>query len=584
MATPVEQFVETLSASGVMTQADVQRFLGGLSAEEKPANGEELATLLYRKGKLTKFQAQAIYRGQAKGLTLGDYVVLDQIGQGGMGQVYKAQHRRMKRVVALKILPKEMTKSAEAVGRFQQEVEAAARLIHPNVATAFDAGEDKNIHFLVMELVEGKDLAAIVEQRGPLPVGEAVDYVLQAARGLAYAHSQGVIHRDIKPSNLLLDKNGTVKILDLGLARIDREAGVGGETVDRGLTRSGDVMGTVDYMSPEQAASSKHVDERADIYSLGCTLFFLLVGRPLYPGETVVEKVLAHRDLPIPSLKKLRGEVPSALDAVFRRTVGKKAEFRYRSMDEVIAQLENCGIAKGVGSSTKPAAKTPSAATDTRGPTQTLKASEFVKARSAEPTPRTSEPGSPPPPPSLAPRDRTPVPRAKQPGFKERAIQEAKQVRQEQEKKNAWANVVDDAIREQKSKARWAKLGRFVSSGVAGITKWILLAALLAGAAFGGHYLWQIHQQLSKSRQAVLTGVNEALGRTKFDRISSIGFSGTSAIQPVPETLSFEHPLFQTGEGGRQQTATLAGQFHRTQGLVEIRSPFQTKIKVAAVP
>ena len=222
----LDQFVQTLSDSGLMTKQEVQQLLGNLSEDDKPKNGEEMARLLFRQGKLTKFQTQSVYKGKAKGLILGDYVLLDQIGEGGMGQVFRARHRRMKRIVALKVLPAELTKSDQALDRFQQEVEVAARLVHTNVVTAFDAGETKKTHFLVMEYVDGQDLEAVVAERGRLPVADALDYVLQTARGLEYAHSQGVVHRDIKPANLLLDKNGRVKILDMGWPALIRRRGI----------------------------------------------------------------------------------------------------------------------------------------------------------------------------------------------------------------------------------------------------------------------------------------------------------------------------------------------------------------------
>ncbi|MCL4194916.1 MAG: serine/threonine protein kinase, partial [Thermoguttaceae bacterium] len=211
MAVILDQFVQSLADSGLMSREEIQHVIECLAAEEKPRSGEELARVLYRQGKLTKFQAQAIYQGKTRGLVLGEYVVEDEIGQGGMGQVFRARHRRMKRVVALKTLPPAVTNSAESVARFQQEVEAAAKLIHPNIVTAFDAGEARGVHFLVMEFVDGKDLASVVTQRGPLAIAEAIDYTLQAARGLQFAHAEGVVHRDIKPSNLLLSSRGVVK-------------------------------------------------------------------------------------------------------------------------------------------------------------------------------------------------------------------------------------------------------------------------------------------------------------------------------------------------------------------------------------
>ena len=211
-----------------MTADEVSAFIDSLPPDKKPEDGAALARELVRQKKLTKFQAQAIYQGKTRGLILDRYVVLDRIGQGGMGQVYKAEHKVMKRVVALKTLPPEATKSDRAVKRFHREVEVAARLSHPNIVASHDACEDHGIHFLVMEYVEGTDLARLVKQQGKLPVRTAIDYIIQAARGLEYAHNQNVIHRDIKPSNLVLDREGTIKILDMGLARLNDMIGADG--------------------------------------------------------------------------------------------------------------------------------------------------------------------------------------------------------------------------------------------------------------------------------------------------------------------------------------------------------------------
>ncbi len=343
MAVLLDQFVETLSQSGLMTAGDMQEFLDGLQADERPETGEDLAKLLVRHDKLTRFQAQCIYQGKTKGLVFDEYTVLDKIGQGGMGIVLKAQHRRMKRLVAVKMLPAAALKNKEAVKRFYREVEAAARLAHPNVVTAHDAREHAGIHYLVMEYVQGKDLAELVAERGPLPVGQAVNCVMQAAKGLEYAHKQGIIHRDIKPSNLLLDREATVKILDMGLARIFE----GGDATDPDrLTGSGQVMGTCDYMAPEQAEDTHGADHRADIYSLGCTLYRLLTGERPYSGDSMIQVLMAHRAAEIPSARGVRSDIPESVDNVCRKMMAKAPEDRYQSMTEVLAALEACVAVK----------------------------------------------------------------------------------------------------------------------------------------------------------------------------------------------------------------------------------------------
>jgi serine/threonine protein kinase len=297
-----------------------------------------VADLLQSRDRITEFQARALREGRADSLVVGNYLLLDLLGSGGMGAVYRAQHRRMKRQVAIKFLTRLGDRSPAHFQRFQREVEAVAALSHPNIVAAYDADESRMGPFLVMEYVVGSDLAHLVASHGPMRLSEALDASAQAARGMDYAHRQGVIHRDLKPANLLRDQSGTIKVTDLGLARF---RGEGAEIRDDGLTQSGSVFGTVDYMSPEQALDSKSADHRSDIYSLGCTLYYLLTAQPMYSGETMMAKLLAHRTRPVPSLRDVRSDVPEALDDGFRRLVAKEPDDRPGSMAEVVRILES---------------------------------------------------------------------------------------------------------------------------------------------------------------------------------------------------------------------------------------------------
>lgn len=365
----LDRFTEQLIESGLFEADELQALRHRLVPSEQAIGVQEFANRLIDEGRLTAYQTQTVLGGKGKTLTLGSYLLLDKLGQGGMGVVYRALHRRMNRVVALKVLSPRLNTRPDLVQRFQREMQATARLSHPNVVRALDAEIAGTRRFLVMEFVAGDDLAQLVKQRGRMSVALALDCVLQAARGLDYAHRQGIVHRDVKPSNLLLtgdpslliprqnetsfqtggggtlnnpitSSSGvnlppTVKILDLGLARMSGDLSAGE------LTSTGAVMGTIDYMAPEQATDTKHADARADVYSLGITLWFLLTGRVAYAGDSPMAKLLAHREGPIPSLRTARSDVPGELDRVFRVMIEKRPEDRYSSMSAVITVLEH---------------------------------------------------------------------------------------------------------------------------------------------------------------------------------------------------------------------------------------------------
>ena len=266
------------------------------------------------------------------------YQVVRLLGTGGMGAVFEAEHRVMQRRVALKFIKPEFTVSTTAVERFRREVRAAARLSHPNIVTTYDAEDAGSKLFLVMEYVEGVSLAQLVKDRGPLPIAEACEYIRQAASGLQHAHERGMVHRDVKPHNLILAEStvasapGVVKVLDFGLAALRDEGG--GE-----LTEDNVVMGTPDYMAPEQAVDAHSADIRADIYSLGCTLYYLLTGKVPYPATTTVSKILAHREQRLPSIRRARPDVPAELARVLPRLIAKKPADRYQTPAEVAAAL-----------------------------------------------------------------------------------------------------------------------------------------------------------------------------------------------------------------------------------------------------
>ena len=334
----VGRFLDVLASAELLSAAE----LTSIEQSWRPRANDDsqlLAKELVQQSKLTRYQAAAIYQGKTKGLVLGDYVVLDKLGAGGMGTVYKATQRSTGQTVALKVLS--TIRSPDSAKRFQRESQMAARLNHPNIVRASEATVFNQQHYFVMEYVEGVDLSNYLRKHGPLPWQQAVQCIVQAARALEYAHSQGVIHRDIKPGNLFLTRDGVIKILDMGLARLNEAADVMNGEAHGGLTQTGQVMGTVDYMAPEQALHAKHADARADIYGLGCSLYRLIAGELPFQGESAVEKILAHREQPIPYLRAVKSDVPPSLDAVVQRMLAKRPDDRFQTMRELADALEN---------------------------------------------------------------------------------------------------------------------------------------------------------------------------------------------------------------------------------------------------
>ena len=332
----VAEFVQKLTNSGVLSQNELQTLQHATTPDRvnQQQRAFALAHELVSQNLITAYQAKVILERGDSPLLLDRYVILDSIGGGGMGIVFKALQRSLERVVAVKVLPKHAVDSPEKIERFQREMRAAAKLSHPNVVQAFDAHESNGIYFFAMEYVPGCDLAQLVNEQGRLPVEQAIDITSQAASGLANAHENDIIHRDVKPGNILLSDDGVAKVLDLGLARV-REI----TSPVTSLTRDGLTMGTVTYMSPEQAFDAKQADEQSDIYSLGCTLYFLLNGRPIFDEPNSVQTVIAHRERPAPSLGEGRDDVPEGLERLFQQMVAKSPNDRPASMTVVQREL-----------------------------------------------------------------------------------------------------------------------------------------------------------------------------------------------------------------------------------------------------
>jgi serine/threonine protein kinase len=327
MLSPTE-FWDRVTASKVISSPDVAR----LRRENADRPVEIVSQDLQKSGIFTPFQISVLCSDNGPPvLKIGRYVLSDQIGAGGMGVVYRATHELLDRVVALKVI--EGSNPRFGV-RVKQEMQAFAQLDHPHIVRAYDAGTLGGLCYIAMEFVHGNDLEAIVCRRGPLPVGEAIEYILQSARGLRCIHGNGILHRDVKPSNILVSDNGLAKVSDLGLAKLRAS-----EDTTRAVTEAGELVGTFSYMSPEQALDVTSVDERTDIYSLGCTFCYLLTGNPPYSAKTPVGLIVAHREQPIPAISTSRNDASPKVDVVVNRMMAKNPADRYPNCQVLVEDL-----------------------------------------------------------------------------------------------------------------------------------------------------------------------------------------------------------------------------------------------------
>jgi len=319
--------------SGILTDRQVVEIKAKISTGDYPGDSAALAGRLVQNKVLTVYQARRFLAGKANGLLVGRYVIMDRLGSGSMGRVYKAHHMMMDRVVALKIIAPEIVSNAKVIARFQREMKLVGRLDHPNVIRAFDADQINNILYIVMEYAQGQSLAQRLT-RGPIPALEMVDYAAQASLGLAHAHAQGIVHRDVKPSNLLLTTNRQIKVLDLGLGVLmEADCSTSFATAD------GIAVGTVDYMSPEQACG-REVDGRSDLYSLGCATYHLVTGKMPFQGDSPLERMaqrIGGQPVPITDVKP---GLPPGFVRVLDKLLATKPQDRYQTAAEAAEALQ----------------------------------------------------------------------------------------------------------------------------------------------------------------------------------------------------------------------------------------------------
>jgi serine/threonine protein kinase len=332
-----DEFLRGVVRSGLLKREQLQEALRGVPHERRE-EAQALAEHLVRTGKLTRFQASKLLRGVSQGMLIGPFRLLAPIGKGGMGTVFLVRDERSEQLVALKILPPKLARKEERMlARFRREMQMSQRVAHPHLAWTYDVGEFRGVHYIAMEYIPGQTLSRLVAEQGPLELPRAARLMAEAASALEHAHNQGLVHRDLKPSNILVTPNDHAKVLDLGLALVCGEqvtdaAVVGGQ---------GYIVGTMDYIAPEQTIDAAKVDRRSDLYSLGCTLYFSLSGQPPFPGGSSREKVLRHRnEEPVP-LGDLVPGLPEGFRDLVARLMAKDPARRPASAAEAEAELRS---------------------------------------------------------------------------------------------------------------------------------------------------------------------------------------------------------------------------------------------------
>ena len=328
-----KQFLELLRRSKLLDGSRLRRFYKSFEGDDT-LSPTKLATELIRRNWITKWQAEKLLSRRYKGFFVGKYRLLDHIGSGGMSHVYLAEQTIIRRRVALKVLPPAKQTDEVYLDRFRREAKAAAQLDHPNIVRAYDVDFQDNVHFLVMEFIDGATLFQTVKDQGPLEFDRVAKYISESALGLEHAHQAGLIHRDVKPSNLIVTNDSVVKVLDLGLALICDDL-----VDNEELTNPDLVVGTADYLSPEQARQSHEVDHRTDIYSLGCTMYYLISGRPPFMGGSFTQRILKHQIETPESLKKLRPDCPPEFVSICSQMMEKSPDDRFESMEQIHRQL-----------------------------------------------------------------------------------------------------------------------------------------------------------------------------------------------------------------------------------------------------